>query len=178
MGKKFGLLAIPTFVSHRNIIPYCNRPFATVSEMDKALIDNWNKVVRKEDKVIMNGDFALSGKDKIIEIGQQLNGRKTLILGNHDGASLKTYYDAGFEMVSKYPIVVEEFFFVSHMPPQFMSDKTPYVYFYAHVHNSEKYQTITKRSFCTSAERINYTPILFDDIKAQIQALCDKEGEE
>ena len=47
--------------------------------MNKALIDNWNKVVRKEDKVIMNGDFALSGKDKIIEIGQQLNGRKTLI---------------------------------------------------------------------------------------------------
>ena len=83
--------------NHRMIIPYCNRPFATVSEMNKTLIDNWNKVVRKEDKVIMNGDFALSGKDKIIEIGQQLNGRKTLVLGNHDGASLKTYYEAGFE---------------------------------------------------------------------------------
>ena len=43
-------------------------------------------------------------------------GARHLFLGNHDGASLKTYYDAGFEMVSKYPIVVEEFFIVSHMP--------------------------------------------------------------
>ena len=171
MGKKFGLLAIPTFVSHRNIIPYCNRPFATVSEMNKALIDNWNKVVREGDKVIMNGDFALSGKDKIIEIGQQLNGRKTLILGNHEGASLKTYYDAGFEMVSKYPIVVEEFYIVSHKPPQFMSDKTPYVYFYAHVHNNPAFKDVSARSFCTSAERINYTPIEFEDMKARIVAV-------
>lgn len=177
MGKKFGLLAIPTFVSHRNIIAYCNRPFATVSEMNKALIDNWNKVVRKEDKVIMNGDFALSGKDKIIEIGQQLNGRKTLILGNHDGASLKTYYDAGFEMVSKYPIVVEEFFIVSHMP-QYIQENGVYVNLFAHVHNNPAFKDVSARSFCTSAERINYTPILFEDIKAQIQAVCDKEGEE
>ena len=81
--------------------------------MNKAMIDNWNKVVRKEDKVIMNGDFALCGKDMIIEIGQQLNGRKTLILGNHEGASLKTYYSAGFEMISKYPILVLNSFIVS-----------------------------------------------------------------
>ena len=163
MGKKFGLLAIPTFVSHRNIIPYCNRPFATVNEMNKTLIDNWNKVVRKEDKVIMNGDFALSGKDKIIEIGQQLNGRKTLILGNHDGASLKTYYDAGFEMVSKYPIVVEKFFIVSHQP-QFVQSNGVYANIFAHVHDNPEYTDCSPRSFCVSAERINYTPIEFNEI--------------
>ena len=163
MGKKFGLLAIPTFVSHRNIIPYCNRPFATVSEMNKALIDNWNKVVRKEDKVIMNGDFALSGKDKIIEIGQQLNGRKTLILGNHDGASLKTYYDAGFEMISKYPIVVEKFFIVSHIP-QYIQENGVYANIFAHVHDNPEFADCSARSFCVSAERINYTPIEFNEI--------------
>ena len=162
--------------NHRMIIPYCNRPFATVSEMNKTLIDNWNKVVRKEDKVIMNGDFALSGKDKIIEIGQQLNGRKTLVLGNHDGASLKTYYDAGFEMVSKYPIVVEEFFIVSHMP-QYVQENGVYVNIFAHVHDSPAFKDVDARSFCTSAERINYTPILFEDIKAQIQAVCGREEE-
>ena len=163
MGKKFGLLAIPTFVSHRNVIAYCNRPFATVSEMNKALIDNWNKVVRKEDKVIMNGDFALAGKDKIIEIGRQLNGRKTLILGNHDGASLKTYYDAGFEMVSKYPIVVEEFFIVSHQP-LFVQSNGVYANIFAHVHDSPEYADYSSRLFCVSAERINYTPIEFNEI--------------
>jgi calcineurin-like phosphoesterase family protein len=177
VGRKFGLLVIPTFVSHRNIIAYCNRPFATVSEMNKALIDNWNKVVRKGDKVIMNGDFALSGKDKIIEIGQQLNGHKTLVLGNHDGASLKTYYDAGFEMVSKYPIVVGEFFIVSHMP-QYIQENGVYANIFAHVHTNPMYKSVSSRSFCVSAERINYTPISFEIIKKQMEDYKDVEKEE
>ena len=157
MGKKFGLLAIPTFVSHRNIIPYCNRPFATVSEMDKALIDNWNKVVRKEDKVIVNGDFALSGKDRIIEIGQQLNGRKTLVLGNHEGASLKTYYDAGFEMISKYPILVDGYL-ISHIP----QETSLYPNIHAHTHNTKENDSF---HFCTSVEMIEYKPISFEEVK-------------
>ena len=80
------------------------------------------------------------------------------------GERLKTYYEAGFEYVSKYTILVDEFFIVSHMPPQFISDETSYVYLYAHVHNSEMYQTVTKRSVCLSCERWNYTPIEFDEI--------------
>ena len=159
----FSLLEILISVSHRNIIEYCNRPFKDVYEMNKVIIDNWNKVVRKEDKVIMNGDFALCGKDMVIEIGQQLNGRKTLILGNHDGASLKTYYDAGFEMVSKYPILVDEFFIVSHQP-QFVQSNGVYVNIFAHVHNNPEYTDCSSRSFCVSAERINYTPIEFNEI--------------
>lgn len=131
--------------------------------MNKAMIDNWNKVVRKEDKVIMNGDFALCGKDMIIEIGQQLNGRKTLILGNHDGASLKTYYDAGFEMVSKYPIIFEDFYIISHQP-QFIQSNSMYANIFAHIHNNPEYTDCSPRSFCVSAERINYTPIEFNEI--------------
>ncbi|NCU28586.1 MAG: phosphoesterase [Candidatus Moranbacteria bacterium] len=131
--------------------------------MNEAMIDNWNKVVRKEDKVIMNGDFALCGKERIIEIGLKLNGRKTLIFGNHEGASLKTYYDAGFEMVSKYPILVDEFFIVSHMP-QYVQENSSYVNVFAHVHNNPAFKDVSARGFCTSAERINYTPINLDEI--------------
>ena len=60
--------------------------------MNQVLIKNWNNTVKKEDRIFVLGDFCLSGKNKIIEIGKQLNGRKTLILGNHDSASIKTYY--------------------------------------------------------------------------------------
>lgn len=92
---------------HKKIIEYCNRPFSDVEEMNKTLISNWNSVVKKNDEVIVAGDFALTSKDNIITIGRQLKGRKTLILGNHEGASLQTYYDAGFQIVSKYPIVID-----------------------------------------------------------------------
>ena len=34
-----------THFSHTKIIKYTGRPFATVEEMNKSLVDNWNKYV-------------------------------------------------------------------------------------------------------------------------------------
>ena len=57
---------------------------------------------------------------------------------------------------------------------KFISDETSYVYLYAHVHNSEMYQTVTKRSVCLSCERWNYTPVSFDCLKQQLFKLDEK----
>ena len=46
---------------HNNIIKYDDRPFLNVQEMDMSLINNWNSVVTDEDKVIILGDFTMSG---------------------------------------------------------------------------------------------------------------------
>ena len=145
---------------------YIRRKYAQAEKMNRFAV---LFPAYKEDKVIMNGDFALCGKERIIEIGLKLNGRKTLILGNHEGASLKTYYDAGFEMVSKYPIVFEKFYIVSHMP-QYVPENSSYVNVFAHVHDNPAFKDVSARGFCTSAERIGYTPIEFKDIKARILA--------
>src|SRR5689334_79272 len=63
------------------------RPFSCVEEMDNTMIQNWNKVVRPDDKVYHLGDVAM--KRSGVEILDQLNGDKRLIRGNHDIA-LKT----------------------------------------------------------------------------------------
>ena len=135
--------------------------------MNKTLISNWNSVVGKNDEVIVAGDFALMSKDNIIDIGRQLKGRKTLILGNHEGASLKTYYEAGFELISKYPIVIYNFAIVSHMP-LFTNTNSPYVNIFAHVHDDKNYKDVSSCGFCVSAERLNYTPILYEEVKSRI----------
>lgn len=156
--------------SHKNIIDYCNRPFLSIEEMNDTLIYNWNKIVKNNDRVFMLGDFALCGKDKIIEIGQKLNGRKILILGNHDGASLPTYYNAGFEMVSKFPIIFQDFFILSHEPIEFLPLNTPFVNIFGHVHNDMRFPTITPRGACVSVERWNYMPVEFNQLISLIKS--------
>ena len=152
-----------THFYHNNVIEYCNRPFKDVYEMNEQEVQNWNNTVSKKDKVFMVGDFALANKAKIIEIGQRLNGRKTLILGNHDHESKYTYYEAGFEYVSRYPIIFEDFYIISHQP-QFIQSNGVYANIFAHVHDNPEYTDCSSRSFCVSAERINYTPIEFNEI--------------
>ena len=153
---------------HKNIIRYCNRPFKDIDDMTEKLIKLWNNVVGNNDIVYVVGDFALCGKNKIIEIGQRLNGRKRLIMGNHDQASIETYKQAGFEFVYNHPIVLEEFFIVSHKPMVGFSLSTPFTNIFAHVHDNPAYTDCSARSFCVSAERICYEPIDFETIKSMM----------
>lgn len=68
---------------HRNVINYCNRPYADVDTMTKAMIKIWNDTVKPDDIVYFIGDFSLNPKwSKVIT--PQLNGRKIMIPGNHD----------------------------------------------------------------------------------------------
>lgn len=73
-----------THWGHNNIIRYSNRPFASVEEMNEALIANWNAVVKYDDVVYHLGDFAFLPYDKLKQIARRLNGTKHFIRGNHD----------------------------------------------------------------------------------------------
>jgi calcineurin-like phosphoesterase family protein len=55
---------------------------------DTALIENWNKIVSKGDRVIIIGDFAWKNHLKYL---MALRGKKILIKGNHDKASQEVY---------------------------------------------------------------------------------------
>jgi len=72
-------------LGHARILEYCRRPFATVEEMDNALITNWNPLVRPEDTVFVVGDFSLASKQhQIRKYRDRLRGSIVLIRGNHD----------------------------------------------------------------------------------------------
>ena len=163
-----------THFGHKNIIKYCNRPFEDTEAMDKALIKNWNEMVSNNDLVIHLGDVALCSKERFRQILSQLNGRKMLIRGNHDNWTDEFYREAGFEYVSRYPIVWNEFYILSHAPLQ-LSETTPYFNYYGHVHNDEKYID-TATSKCVCVERHGYRPLfLFEKNTPQIDLTTKSE---
>ena len=75
-----------THFGHEKILKYCRRPFATIEEHDRVLIENWNARVAPDDEVWHLGDFAWWHLDpaRVTEIFRALNGYKHLIVGNHD----------------------------------------------------------------------------------------------
>lgn len=75
-----------THFGHAGAISRFRRPFASVAEMDAAMVANWNDIVGPEDEVWHLGDFALrTPPDAMAALLGRLNGIKHLIAGNNDG---------------------------------------------------------------------------------------------
>jgi calcineurin-like phosphoesterase family protein len=71
-------------LGHANVIKYCNRPFADVEAMNKALLHAW-RVTKPLDTVINLGNVSLKqNKEYLAKTIRNLPGYKILIMGNHD----------------------------------------------------------------------------------------------
>lgn len=124
-----------THFSHTNIIKYTGRPFATIEEMDRTLIENWNHSVKKEDQVFFLGDFGMGDVEHLQSICCQLNGNKVCIRGNHD-ANPNRMYRIGFSVVLEAAFVKigQHIVELIHVP----SYPAPASHFQLHGHVHEK----------------------------------------
>jgi calcineurin-like phosphoesterase family protein len=74
-----------THFGHAGALSLYRRPFASVAEMNAAMIEGWNDTVSPNDDIWHLGDFALrTGTDAAGDLLHQLNGRKHLVTGNND----------------------------------------------------------------------------------------------
>jgi len=147
---------------HANIIEYENRPFQSVEEMNAYMLKKWNSRVSKKDKVYFLGDLCIPSR-MYAELVPMLNGYKIMVMGNHDCLSHRCYLEAGFEEVSRYPIILNDFYILSHAP-LYLSSSMPYVNIHGHTHGKSM---IGANYYCVSVEQHDYTPIRFDDIAAR-----------
>jgi calcineurin-like phosphoesterase family protein len=70
---------------------FYRRPFTSVAEMDREMIDRWNSVVEPgdRDEVWHLGDFAVrQSAERVASLLRVLHGRKHLITGNNDDAAV------------------------------------------------------------------------------------------
>ena len=150
-----------THFNHKNIIDYCDRPFASVEEMNDFIVEKWNQVVNNGDIVYHLGDLALGKQEDVRQILTKLKGRKTLVMGNHDHFSVQFYRECGFQ-VSRRPIELvfdsdDKFYryLLSHFPQSEENN------IYGHIHDKPN----NMLGFCACVEKINYTPIRIEVIK-------------
>lgn len=160
-----------THFSHANILKFTDgkkplRPFNSMEEMNEYMISKWNEVVGENDVVFHIGDvvFAQTG----FECLGRLNGDKRLIMGNHERHKMEKYQEY-FTDIRAY--AEKNDFLLSHIPvhPSQMGRWKGNIH--GHLHSG--YVTMIDRNgdgiadpryFCVSVERINYTPILLDEI--------------
>ncbi|QAY75694.1 metallophosphoesterase family protein [Sphingosinicella sp. BN140058] len=92
------------FGDHR-VLNIHKRAFASVAEMDAALVSAWNACVAPQDEVWHLGDFARKAAD-VPDLLGSLNGTKHLIRGNNDPPG--TLEAGGWASVHDYHEIDEE----------------------------------------------------------------------
>ena len=104
-----------THFNHEIMIKYGIRKFKSLKEMNEKIIEVWNDKIYKNDEVIHLGDFAFGDDFELIEsICRRLNGKITLILGNHDSDyKVKNIYSKYFKCLGS--LCIEKYYF-SHEP--------------------------------------------------------------
>jgi calcineurin-like phosphoesterase family protein len=72
-------------LGHKNIIRYCNRPFDTVEEMNRTIIERLKSLVKTNDILYFLGDFCIGPKAKAVELRREIRCKNTFAVpGNHD----------------------------------------------------------------------------------------------
>jgi calcineurin-like phosphoesterase family protein len=114
-------------------------------EMNEAIIERWNSVVSPEDEVYHLGDFFMGQLTGIEPILNRLNGKITLIRGNHDQKNrIKIYEEHGIEVKNlEYIQYKGRFFILCHFPiaseefiRMVIKDNSEVVNLYGHVHSN------------------------------------------
>jgi len=156
-----------THFSHHNIVHKFQptRPFDDVDHMNEMLIENWNKVVKPGDKVYHLGDVLFGQKEKFPPIWTRLNGKKRLVVGNHDDVK---YLAAGnfFEKIMLWRWFDNLLF--THVPVHLSAIKearggvSESINVHGHTHFNGSPEGPYK-SVCV--ELINYTPIHVEELK-------------
>ena len=130
-----------THFGHEAALAFDNRPFKTIEEHDEALIENWNNAAGPDDEIFVLGDISWYNATKTNEIVRALNGKKHLIVGNHDRNLLKNReFQSLFMEITDYKELLfpdKKGVVLSHYPiPCFNHHYYGWYHLYGHVHIS------------------------------------------
>lgn len=142
--------------------------------MNEVMIDNWNKTVKPDDKIYHLGDVSFGNAQKMEAVLCRLNGKKRLIMGNHDSYPIEHY--------AKYFQKIMSWRQFKDMPKPFIACHYPLHEGALHgrdcvwnVHGHIHQRTVMlgdkpdNRYVSVCVEKINYTPIHIEDLMKKME---------
>ena len=160
-----------THFGHANILKFEKdgvrvRPeFSSIEEMNEFLIWQWNARVKPDDKVYHLGDVCFGGVKIVREVMPRLNGKKRLILGNHDNVKGHELWK-WFEKICLWQNFDNHGFVITHLP--FLPENFRKVKFnvHGHIHRAPDVSPVHLNISC---EMTGYAPIHLDEVKERLK---------
>jgi calcineurin-like phosphoesterase family protein len=172
--------------NHGNIIKYCERPFASMREMNQALVENWNSRVAPDEHVAVLGDFGFGSLDSLSGLVSRLNGRLTLVRGNHDrkaanmtGVGFANVVDSMYVSIAGYAVSL------THYPPKDVKresgsyrERSPevaadVVCAHGHTHSRER---VVGRSIHVGVDAWDYRPVSAQEMAVLVRRIQGVEA--
>lgn len=163
-----------THFGHANILHFEDedgqlvRPdFSSVDDMNQTMVDRWNSVVKPGDIVYHLGDVFFGDKAAFQSLWARLNGRKRLIVGNHDDIK---YLSSGgfFQKVMLWRLWPEFNLLFTHVPthPSTLGEArfrdSPVLNVHGHIHQNASPPGPYR---CVCVEQTDYTPVHIETLR-------------
>ncbi len=157
-----------THFGSKRTLDLSKRPFKTVKEMDKALINNWNKNIAKNDIVFHLGDFGNYEIDDLRQNYKKVTEFKQKMI------------NTGFYKVSIFRESLKigrEIYYLHHKPSDALKYKKLYgaKQLFGHIH---KLQMIKPYGLNVGIDCHNFTPIDLDMVNFYLNAIENHYDEE
>lgn len=156
---------------HDSIRTPCQRPFASLEEMNQSMTEIWNAIVGKQDLVYIIGDFAFNRHGYF---QNALNGRKVLVKGDHDKMSQR--YLANFSEVYdlKKLNLDKQMLFLCHWPMRSWPGSVHGSWhFYGHSHGTSS-ESDASKSCDVGVDVWNYQPVPWEVLKSKMSVKKDR----
>ena len=173
--------------SHQAEFLWGPRGFKDQHEMNEALVENWNKVVKPDDVVYNLGDMALTDSEDALKYLLRLNGKHYWIYGNHDTKKkinlfldeVPNLYDIGYAWVIKEG---KHSIYMSHYPTltaNFDDKKFSQHVISLHGHTHQKVNWLQSTNpflYHVGVDSHNNTPVHIDEVLADVKNRYNELG--
>ena len=167
--------------NHNKDFIYKERGFSSVEEMNKAIINNFNAVVKEDDDTYILGDIIM-GADaaQVIEYLEKLNGHLHIITGNHDAQTKIEFYKQAKNVVeitpAKFLNIKKYHFYLSHFPTLVGNNedsrdlKKVMINICGHAHCKNRFEDMDKSLiYHVEVDAHDCKPVSIDDILTDIK---------